>query len=79
VRRVTGFLLMGAGGLVAAASAALAALLILGYLEWENAADALATVALLTAPPEAIGLALWAGGRRLARRRVRPSPPVPPA
>lgn len=68
-----GAVLIGLGALAAAGAAALAAFLTFAYLEWENAADGLFTIAMITGPVAAGGLMLvWLGGvlRRVRRREA---------
>jgi hypothetical protein len=51
------------GAATAVASASLAAVVIANYVEWDNAADALTTVALVTAPPTLGGILALVFGR----------------
>jgi hypothetical protein len=51
------------GGAAAAAMIALAAIVIGNYVEWDNAPDALRTVAMVTIPPAIGGLVLVLVGR----------------
>ncbi len=62
-RRLFGTTLMTLGGATIAAMTALASLAVGNYVEWENAADALGTVALMTLPPALAGALLLAAGR----------------
>lgn len=62
-RRIFGAAFMMLGGAAIAAMAALAGLVIGHYVEWENAADALGTVAIVTLPPALAGALLLALGR----------------
>ncbi len=50
LRRTGGSLLMIMGAAAIAAMAALAMIVIVNYVEWDNAADALGTVAMVTLP-----------------------------
>ncbi len=51
------------GGAAITAMAALTGLVVANYVEWENAADALTTVAMVTLPPAIGGALLLALGR----------------
>jgi putative flippase GtrA len=62
-RRFLGAALMILGGALAVAMIALAAVVIGNFVEWDNATDAMSTVATITAPPAALGLAFIAVGR----------------
>ena len=62
-RRLTGASLMILGGATVVAMAALASLVIANYVEWENGADALRTVATVTGLPAGAGLVLVLIGR----------------
>jgi hypothetical protein len=62
-RHVLGAFLMILGGAAAAAMIALAAIVIGNFVEWDNAPDALRTVAMVTIPPAAGGLVLVLVGR----------------
>jgi hypothetical protein len=62
-RHILGAILMILGGAAAAAMIALAAVVIGNYVEWDNAPDALRTVATVTIPPAIGGLALVLVGR----------------
>jgi hypothetical protein len=63
LRRLTGASLMILGGATVVAMAALASLVIANYVEWENGADALTTVATVTGMPAGAGLVLILIGR----------------
>jgi hypothetical protein len=62
-RRIIGAALMILGGAAVVAMAALASVVIGNYVEWNNAADALGTVALVTLPPAVGGALLILIGR----------------
>ncbi len=62
-RRIAGVGLMGLGGVAMVATTALIAIVVVNYVEWENAADALGTVALATGPAMLAGVIVLAGGR----------------
>ncbi len=62
-RRVFGAIVMVPGALLAMASAVLAATVIYHFVEWENAADALSTVGMVTGPLFAAGSMLILLGR----------------
>lgn len=62
-RRVGGAILMGLGGLVVLAMCAVAAVVIANYVEWENAADALGTVAMIASVPIGGGILVALLGR----------------
>lgn len=62
-RRAFGAAFMVLGGAAVMAMAALASVVVVNYVEWENAADALGTVAMVTLPPALGGAVLLAFGR----------------
>jgi hypothetical protein len=62
-RRIIGATLMILGGAAVVAMAFLASIVIGNYVEWENATDALSTVALVTVPPAVVGFVLIFIGR----------------
>ncbi|MEZ5937972.1 MAG: hypothetical protein R3C52_07105 [Hyphomonadaceae bacterium] len=64
-QQVAGALVMAAGALAAAFFLGLAIFVTANYVEWDNAADALGTTAVLTLPPATGGLAIVALGRWL--------------
>lgn len=51
IRRLSGAFLMSVGGLAVLGMATIASVVIANYVEWDNAADALGTVAQLSALP----------------------------
>lgn len=62
-RRLLGATLMIAGGAAIVAMAALASVVVANFVEWQNAPDAMRTVALVTAPPTVAGALLILVGR----------------
>jgi hypothetical protein len=62
------------GGATVVAMAALASLVIANYVEWENGADALGTVAMITIPPALAGIVLIFIGRWVYGEWYRRSP-----
>lgn len=75
-RRIIGATLMILGGAAVVAMAVLASVVIGNYVEWENAADALGAVALVTVPPAAIGFVLMFIGRLVYGDWLERSPVV---
>jgi hypothetical protein len=63
IRRTAGGFLMIIGCSAVTAMLLLAAIVIANYVEWDNAADALGTVAIVTLPPAAVGAVLMLLGR----------------
>lgn len=76
-RRVTGAILMGLGGLAALGMTLVAGVVIVNFVEWENAADALGTLARLSALPLLAGIAIFALGRWIYGRPVLRRPANP--
>ena len=64
-RRRTGAMLMILGGCVVLAMAALASVVVANYVEWENAVDAMQTVATVTIPPAIGGIVVILVGRMI--------------
>ncbi|MDZ4759560.1 MAG: hypothetical protein SGJ21_00620 [Alphaproteobacteria bacterium] len=62
-RRLGGAIVMGLGAVLVLAMALVATVALANFIELENSADAVTTVAFLTLPPAAAGLALIALGR----------------
>jgi hypothetical protein len=62
-RRALGAILMIIGGAIVAGMIALAWVVIANFVEWDNAADALGTVAMISLPPIALGALLVLLGR----------------
>jgi hypothetical protein len=75
-RRLTGASLMILGGATVVAMAALASLVIANYVEWENGADALRTVATVTGLPAGAGLVLILVGRGIYGDWLERSPVI---
>ncbi len=63
IRRLSGAFLMSVGGLAVLGMASVASVVIANYVEWENAADALRTVAMLSIPPVLAGMVVALVGR----------------
>jgi hypothetical protein len=62
-RRLIGATLMILGAATVVAMAALASVVIANFVEWENSADAMSTVAVVTLPPTVGGALLMLVGR----------------
>jgi hypothetical protein len=75
-RRLMGATLMILGGAAVVAMAMLASVVIANFVEWENAPDAMATVAMVTAPPAVGGALLILIGRIVYGAWLERSPVV---
>ena len=73
-RRLTGASLMILGGAMALAMAVLAAVIVANFVEWENGADALGTVATATLLPALGGAVLMLIGRAVYGAWMERSP-----
>lgn len=62
-RRVSGSALMVIGGAGALAMLLLAAIVTANFVEWENSAEALSTIAIIVAPPAILGVCVLLLGR----------------